>query len=319
MPSPARVGALTAPMVPGAEAGLEEKLAELVRGSASAPLAVVRLRVQADRDRPVVTGRVLTLGQAREVRRLAAEHGATVDIDVLADPDRQLEEGWLEIAGESPIEIWREPGRRGEDHARQTEYLPRDGPLRQLGSRPDGLLIQGADLSVGWAAAEGLVASDPEAGRRRWIAYRRAMKGEAVAPTVDTGNRAGRQPVDRLLGALRDELGVPYRWGGTTHRGFDCSGLVQRAYSQATGVLLPKHTGDQRHVGVRVAAAEAEPGDLLFATPRQQRVGHVMVLSSPDTVIHACRTETKVIEEPISANAERYQHQGYRRPVRLGS
>ena len=44
-----------------------------------------------------------------------------------------------------------------------------------------------------------------------------------------------------------------------------------------------------------------------------------MVLSSPDTVIHACRTEMKVIEEPISANAERYQHQGYRRPVRLGS
>jgi hypothetical protein len=306
-------------MVSGAEAGLEEKLAELVRGSASAPLPVVRLRVQAGVDRPVVTGRVLTPGQARQVRRLAAEHGATVDIDVLADPDRQLEEGWLEIAGEGRIEVWREPGRQGEDHARQTEYLPGDGPLRQLGSRPDGLLIQGADLTVGWAAAEGLVASDAEAGRRIWIAYRRAMEGEAVVPNIDTGNRSGAEPVDRLLHALRDELGVTYRWGGTTHRGFDCSGLVQRVFSQATGVLLPKHTGDQRHVGVRIGAAEAQPGDLLFAAPRQQRVGHVMVLSAPDTVIHACRTEMKVIEEPISANAERYRHQGYRRPVRLGS
>ena len=42
-----------------------------------------------------------------------------------------------------------------------------------------------------------------------------------------------------------------------------------------------------------------------------------MVLSTPDTVLHACRTEMKVIEEPISANALRYRHQGYRRPVEL--
>lgn len=309
-------------MVPGAEAGLERQVAALVRESASAPLPLVQLEVQDGPDGPLVSGRVLTFGQAREVRRLAAEHGASIDIEVLADPDRQLEEGWLAISCDGPIEVWREPRRNGEDKARQTEYLPGDGHLRQLGSRPDGILVQGPDLTVGWVAAESLVASDAEAGRRSWDAYRRAVEAEAVLPAataVAPGGGPGAEPIEQLLGALRKELGVTYRWGGTTHRGFDCSGLVQRAFSTATGVLLPKHTGDQRHVGARVAAAEAQAGDLLFATPRQQRVGHVMVVASPETVIHACRTEMKVIEESISANSERYQHQGYRRPVRLSS
>ena len=162
----------------------------------------------------------------------------------------------------------------------------------------------------------------PTPAGRTWMAFRRAVEGEAVLPSVSTAEPAAGpagDPVDQLLRALRTELGVSYRWGGTTHQGYDCSGLVQRVFADATGVLLPKHTGDQRHVGVRVAAAEAQPGDLLFATPRQQRVGHVMVLSSPETVIHACRTEMKVIEEPLGANAERYQDQGFRRPVRLRS
>lgn len=293
-------------------------MAELVRGSASTPLPVVQLEVQAGKDGPIVTGRVLTFGQARDVRRLAAEHGARVDIEVVADPDRRLEQGWLEIGGQDLLEVWRDPERAGEDRARQTEYLPSDGPLRQLGSRRGALLVQGPDLTVGWVLTDRLAPYDAEAGRRRWGALRRAVEAETVSPEAATGGSSP-DPLELLLDALRVELGVPYRWGGTTHGGFDCSGLVQRAFSQSAGVLLPKHTGDQRHVGARVAATGAQPGDLLFATPKQQRVGHVMVRGSADTVIHACRTEMRVIEEPISANAERYQHQGYRRPVRLGS
>jgi cell wall-associated NlpC family hydrolase len=310
---PAHARGLKAPMVPGAAAGLEEKLADLVRAFAAAPLPVADLHLDSGPEGPRITGRVLTFGQAQQVRGLASDHGGTAEIAILADPDLGLEEGWLEIQGEGLVEVWREPGRQEEDKARQTEYLPGDGPLRQLGSHPDGILVQGPDLTVGWVAPGGLVATDAEAGRRRWGAHRRAVEAEAVEPLPLSA-----APIDRLLHGLRAELGVTYRWGGTTHRGYDCSGLVQRVFSEATGVLLPKHTGDQRHVGARVVTADVQPGDLLFATPKQQRVGHVMVVSSPGTLIHACRTEMKVIEESIDANAERYQHQGYRRPVRLG-
>jgi cell wall-associated NlpC family hydrolase len=310
-------------MVSEAGTSLEADVAALVLASLSLPFPGVRLEVGAGAGGPVVRGRVLTLGQARVVRRLAAVHAAAVEIDVIADPAHRLEEGWLDIAGEAPIEVWREPALIGRDHARQTEYLPGDGPLRQLGSREAVSLIQGPDLTLGWVGTEALAPADGDAARRHWAEVRRAQEGEPVLPDPArlSPPGGGAELLAGLLGAARSYLGVPYRWGGTTGRGFDCSGLVQRAFADATGVLLPKHTGDQRHVGVRVGRADgdgAQPGDLLFASPRGRHLGHVMLVSSADTVLHACRTEMRVIEEPLAANAERYQHQGFRRPVLLG-
>jgi hypothetical protein len=40
-----------------------------------------------------------------------------------------------------------------------------------------------------------------------------------------------------------------------------------------------------------------------------------LLVTGPGMVLHACRSELAVIEESLAANAERYQHQGYRRPV----
>jgi hypothetical protein len=305
-------------MVSGSPASLEEGIAELVRAAAAAPLPVVQLDVDRGSGAPVVTGRVLTFGQARQVRRLAEAHSASLDLSVVADPAEGLEEGWLEIAADGVLELWRDPAEMGQDHARQTEYLPSDGPLRLLGQVGAARLVQGPDLSSGWVGDGGLVATDATAARLDWAGRSRSREGVAVPAALgspaDTG---GDSPLEAVLAAARAHLDVPYRWGGTTPLGFDCSGLVQRVFSDATGVLLPKHTGDQRHTGVRVTAAEAAAGDLLFATPRSQRVGHVLLVTSRDTVLHACRTEHMVIEESLAANAERYQHQGYRRPVQL--
>jgi cell wall-associated NlpC family hydrolase len=311
-------------MVSGSPASLEEEIADLARASANAPLAVVELGVDHGAGEPIVKGKVLTFGQARQVRRIAEAHGAAVDVAVIADPQLGLEEGWVEIAGPGVLEVWRDPAEMGHDHARQTEYLPSDGPLRLLGRTAAAQLVQGPDLSVGWVGEAGLAATDADAARRDWAERPRSQEEVAVPPSLAFASRtsgdhstSGDMVVDAVLSAGRAQLGVPYRWGGTTPRGFDCSGLVQRILAGATGVLLPKHTGDQRHAGVRVTAAEADAGDLLFATPRSQRVGHVMLLTSPSTVLHACRTEQRVIEESLEANALRYQHQGYRRAVQL--
>ena len=305
-------------MVSGSPARLKEEIAELVRTWVTAPLPVVQLDLDRSSAGLIVKGKVLTFGQARQVRRMAEAHGAAIDVAVLADPDQGLEEGWLEITTDGVLEVWREPAEMGRDHARQTEYLPSDGPLRLLGQTGAARLVQGADLSVGWVGDGGLAATDGEAARLDWAGRRRSQEDVAVPPGLaspaDTG---GDSVLDAVLAAARAQLGVPYRWGGTTPRGFDCSGLVQRVFADASGVLLPKHTGDQRHAGVRVTAAAADAGDLLFATPRSRRVAHVLLLTSRETVLHACRTENKVIEEPLEANALRYRHQGYRRPVEL--
>jgi hypothetical protein len=307
------------PLVSGSPAGLEEEIAELVRASASAPLPVVQLEVDRSEARPIVTGSVVTFGQARKVRRLAEAHGAATDLTVLADPARGLEAAWLEITTDDVLEVWRDPAELGHDHARQTEYLASDGPLRLLGHSGAARLVQGPDLTVGWIGDQGTAEVDGDEARRQWDDERRSSEGQIVPPdpAFITFGGSGLQLMAGVVDAARAELGVPYKWGGTTHRGFDCSGLTQRVFATATGVLLPKHTGDQRHAGVRVPSGDTRPGDLLFATPRAQRVGHVMLLSAPGTVLHACRTEHRVIEEPLEANARRYQHQGYRRPVQL--
>ena len=269
----------------------------------------VALQVAGATGAAVVSGTVLTARQAKDVRDLARQHGAEAEIRVAADPDSGLETGWV-MPAVDVVDLWREPSQAGEEMGRQTQYLRGDGPLRMFGSDGDFLLVQGRDLAMGWAASADVRETDPEPARAAWADVARAADGASRAPVRPDA------AVGALLERARAELGAPYIWGGTTHAGFDCSGLVQRVLLDATGVLLPRHTGDQRRVGARIVD-DVRAGDLLFAAPLIQKVGHVLLVTSPTTVLHACRTEHRVIEEDLEANALRYRHQGYRRPVSL--
>ncbi|MFC3023995.1 C40 family peptidase [Vibrio zhugei] len=69
--------------------------------------------------------------------------------------------------------------------------------------------------------------------------------------------------------------GVPYRWGGTTPTGVDCSALVQIAYEKTWQVALPRTTKQQSLVGKRIAPSHARYGDLVFfhITKNEKHVG----------------------------------------------
>ena len=62
--------------------------------------------------------------------------------------------------------------------------------------------------------------------------------------------------------ALR-EVGTPYRYGGDTPHGFDCSGLMEYALAKA-GVALPRTARAQERSGTRIPFSRARAGDLLF-------------------------------------------------------
>jgi len=80
-------------------------------------------------------------------------------------------------------------------------------------------------------------------------------------------------------------LGVPYRWGGASPSGFDCSGLVMYVYAKL-GISLPHYTVAQYHMGVAVSRSQLQPGDLVFF----DGLGHVGIYIGQNQFIHAPHT-----------------------------
>jgi cell wall-associated NlpC family hydrolase len=76
------------------------------------------------------------------------------------------------------------------------------------------------------------------------------------------------RPVDaargwRVVAIARKHVGAPYRWGGSSPAGFDCSGFVRYVYAQV-GVSLPHNAAKQYRLGTPVSRENLAPGDLVF-------------------------------------------------------
>jgi cell wall-associated NlpC family hydrolase len=78
----------------------------------------------------------------------------------------------------------------------------------------------------------------------------------AAAPT---GTASG----SSVLAIAARYVGTPYVYGGTTPRGFDCSGFVGYVYRQL-GVSLPRTANEQLQATKQISRSEARPGDLVF-------------------------------------------------------
>ena len=102
----------------------------------------------------------------------------------------------------------------------------------------------------------------------------------------------GRLPmtIEQVLATARDYLGVPYLWGGTSTKGFDCSGFTQIVY-RMNNYSLPRDASQQVQLGRPVALeddfAHLLPGDLLFFGPRPERITHVALYLGGKRYIHS--------------------------------
>ena len=92
------------------------------------------------------------------------------------------------------------------------------------------------------------------------------------------------QKAKAAVAEAKKYLGVPYKWGGTTPKGFDCSGLVQYCYKKV-GVSLPRTTYDQINRGKAVSQKDLKVGDLVFP-----HTGHVGLYVGDGKIIHAPKT-----------------------------
>lgn len=97
-----------------------------------------------------------------------------------------------------------------------------------------------------------------------------------------TSSRTGK--IDNLLTKARSYYGVPYRTGGVSRSGMDCSGFTQTVF-KSIGVQLPRVSRDQAQLGTPIRKSDLKPGDLVFfATGTPGRINHVGIVTNTDNV-----------------------------------
>jgi cell wall-associated NlpC family hydrolase len=95
--------------------------------------------------------------------------------------------------------------------------------------------------------------------------------------------------------------GVPYRNGGTTRDGFDCSGFTQYVFAQS-GIALPRDVRTQFDQGEPVPLSFVEKGDLLFFTTVAPGPSHVGIAIGGGEFVHAPSSDGVVRVERIDAS-----------------
>ena len=113
-----------------------------------------------------------------------------------------------------------------------------------------------------------------------------------VSPTTAGAPLRGRTSGETAVNVAARQVGVPYRYGGNTRSGFDCSGLVQYAWAKA-GVGIPRTTSEQWRQMSRVRSTDLRKGDLLFFRI-DGRVSHVGMYMGSGRFVHAPSTGRKV-------------------------
>lgn len=101
---------------------------------------------------------------------------------------------------------------------------------------------------------------------------------------------------------LNKWLGTPYKYGGETKNGVDCSALVQNVY-ESLGINLPRTSNQQYTYTISIPDKQRKPGDLLFFKTGG-RINHVGIYIGDDTMVHASSSRG-VVKEDINGTIYR--------------
>jgi len=113
---------------------------------------------------------------------------------------------------------------------------------------------------------------------------------ESIGPSemVIESNGRWNGPEERSLfiRVVKSFLGIPYRLGGSTIRGIDCSAFVKKIY-EIFNISLPRTAKEQIRIGKKVKREELSEGDLVFFKTRRPHDPHVGIYIGNNEFIHA--------------------------------
>ncbi|MDR0231758.1 MAG: C40 family peptidase [Dysgonamonadaceae bacterium] len=133
------------------------------------------------------------------------------------------------------------------------------------------------------------------------------------ATAKQTAQRKSEREAKELIEFANKYIGTHYVAGGTTPKGFDCSGFVQYSFKNSIGYSLPRTTKEQAKIGTEVKKKKLKQGDLVFFKGKNDKskdIGHVGIVTKANKgefyFIHAASSGVRVDNSKSSYYKTRY-------------
>jgi hypothetical protein len=108
---------------------------------------------------------------------------------------------------------------------------------------------------------------------------------------------SGNENPDLIL-EVASWIGSPYRFGGNTHAGTDCSGMVQQIFLTVYGIALPRNSNEIANYSKRVRKTQLQVGDLVFFETSSRRIiNHVGIFLGSNKFIHSTTSRGVIVSD----------------------
>ncbi len=103
----------------------------------------------------------------------------------------------------------------------------------------------------------------------------------------------------KIANLAKSQVGNPYRYGGASPKGFDCSGLVYYTHGKL-GIHTPRTSHQQYRIARPIRLVQLESGDVVFFNLGNKKISHVGIYIGKGQFVHAPNTGRKVSTNKLS-------------------